>query len=142
MAPLVAVGQEGKGSGPKNIWERNACLAVSAPREKELSRTSVRRVNKAHLFIPSSFVGCQCLKTGLSKTRPHLFLLVSLHFRTHARAHTPTHRGRDKEKVVQNAFGRSDATLQTRSACIRPNVRRLLVFSVRFVRRKVEMLRD
>lgn len=100
VAPLVAVGQEGKGSSPENIWERNACLPVSAQREKELSGTAVRRVNKVHLFIPSSFVGCQRLKTGLSKTQPHLFLLVSLHFHTHA----CTHRQRQREsgaKCVQ-----------------------------------------
>lgn len=92
VAPLVAVGQKGKRSSPENIWERNACLPVSARREKELSGTSVRRVNKVHLFIPSSFVGCQRLKTGLSKTQPHLFLLVSLHFHTHAHTQTETKR--------------------------------------------------
>lgn len=73
-------------------------LACQWSREgRELSGTPVRRMNKVHLFIPSSFIRCHRLKTGLSKNTAHLFLpaSVSLFFtgtwaQTHTLIHTQT----------------------------------------------------
>lgn len=45
--------------------------------EREISGTPVRRMNKVHLFIPSSFIRCHRLKTGLFKNTAHLRLPAS-----------------------------------------------------------------
>lgn len=83
--------------GSEEIWERSACLLVSeVVRGGELSGTPVSRVNKVHLFIPSSFVRCQRLKTGLSKNTATLIsACVCLAVFSHAYEHKHTHKQRE-----------------------------------------------
>lgn len=88
--------------GSEEIWkEAPACLSV---KWRELSGTPVRRVNKVHLFIPSSFVRCQRLKTGLlGKRKKHGTLISALPlshclFVFHTHMSTQTNTQADKER--------------------------------------------
>lgn len=63
--------------GSEEIWKKECKLCLSGE-GRELSGTPVRRMSKVHLFIPSSFVRCHSLKTGLSENTAHLFLPASV----------------------------------------------------------------
>lgn len=80
--------------GSEEIW-KNECKLFLSGEGRELSGTPVRRMSKVHLFIPSSFVRCHSLKTGLSENTAHLFLPASvtlpLCFFTQIWAHTHIH---------------------------------------------------
>lgn len=93
------------GGGERSTAQRRSAeerlLACQQSGERrELSGTPVRRMNKVHLFIPSSAVRCHSLKTGLSKNTAHFFLPASDSPRPLCFTHTHT----DEEKVMQDAF--------------------------------------
>lgn len=87
--------------GSEEIW-KNECKLFLSGEGRELSGTPVRRMSKVHLFIPSSFVRCHSLKTGLSENTAHLFLpasvTLSLCFsHKYERTHTYIHRQRGRD---------------------------------------------
>lgn len=84
----------------------------SGEREREISGTPVRRMNKVHLFIPSSFIRCH--RQGFLKTQHTCVCLPPTHCLFVFHAHqAPKQTYTFAEKVELNMFKATNTTMQT-----------------------------